>query len=253
MKAFKFLLVAAFVFIPSYAFAWGPLTHIYLGSEIFYLGSVLPAGIYGLLRKYRQDYLYGNLTADIVLAKKYLPKSRHSHSWDVAMRLFESARTEPEKAFAYGYMSHLAADTVAHGRFTSGKRNLGHAFLELRADSIIDRKHWLQAVSIGRDVQRRNDIFLERSLDRVIFSFKTNKRIFKSWVLLSGLNREKVGDFMDMNPMLALPSRGRIEGYHEESLDRMTDVLVNGARSEVLKKDPIGHMARGKILSVILK
>lgn len=248
----KLLLIMPFLLIPSYAFAWGPLTHMYLGSEIFYLGSILPAGVYGLIRRYRQDYLYGNLIADIILGKKYMPRRKNSHNWDAALNLLESARTEPEKAFSLGYMSHLAADTVAHGSYTNRSRNIGHAVLELKADSIIDRKHWVAAVSIKKDVQRRNDLFLESSIDMVLFSYKTNKRIFKGLVALSGLNRRRFSDFIDKNSVRILPSRHDIEGLHEESLDRVIDVLQNGKRSEVLKKDPISHVRPGRILSGIL-
>lgn len=238
-------MIASFLLVPSYAFAWGPLTHMYLGSEVYYLGSILPVGVYSLIRRYRQDFLYGNLMADMILGKKYLPRKMNSHSWDVAVNLFESSKTDPEKAFSYGYLSHLAADTVAHGSFTCKSKNIGHAFLELKADSIIDRRHWLEAVRIERKVQRRNDVFLEKSLHRFIFSFKTNRRLFKSWVIISGLNKERFG-----NPVLI--ERRHIERLHEESLDRISDVLQHGLRSEVLKKDPIGNVKKAKPLSGIL-
>jgi hypothetical protein len=248
----RLLLIACFLLVPSAAFAWGPLTHVYLGSEIFYLSSLLPAAVYGLIRKYRQDYLYGNLTADIILAKKYLSSEKHSHNWDVALGLMESSRTKSEEAFSLGYMSHLAADTVAHGSFTAGSRPLHHTFLELRADSAIDREYWFQAVAIERKVQVRNDAFLERSLERVIFSFKTNKRIFKGAVALSWLNSGTYYGFIDRN-LVGLQKNGELEVLHDESLDRIVDVLRNGARSEVLKKDPIGKVRRAKVLKAFLK
>lgn len=236
--------------VPSYVFAWGPITHIYLGTEVFFLSSVLPAGIYGLLKKYRSDFLYGNLMADFILGKKYLPPKKNPHNWDVGLRLLESANTHSEKAFSYGYLSHLAADTVAHDTYTRGVRNMEHTFLELRADSVVDRKYWVQAVNIERKVQKRNDLFLERSSPRmVIFSFKANKRIFKGMVILSGLNKEKLGAFIDRNLIISPASKKEnIQRLHEESLDRIIDVLQNGQKSEVLKKDPIGVHRRGRII-----
>jgi hypothetical protein len=245
---FRLLTVIFFLLIPSYAFAWGPLTHVYLGSEIFYLGSVLPVAVYKLLRRYRQDYLYGNLMADMILAKKYLPSQKNPHSWDMSLELFESARTSAEKAFSLGYMSHLAADTVAHGSYTAGSRNLAHALLELRADSVIDKSYWFQAIGISREVQKRNDLFLEKSLERVIFSFKTNKRIFKGVVLLSCLNKEGL-----IGSAARMKKKNRLEKLHEESLDRIVDVLRNGKRSEVLKENPIGSVRYGRLLTALLK
>jgi len=237
----KFLIIISFLLVPSLAFAWGPLTHVYLGNEIYYFGSLLPAGVYALMRKYRNDFLYGNLMADIIVGKKFLPDGKSSHDWDVALNLLDAAKTQQQKAFVYGYMSHLAADTVAHESLTNGRKNVGHTFLELKADSIVDKKYWLQAIAIDKKVQIRNDIFLERSLERVMFSFKTNKRIFKSMVLLSGLHQERLSSFIDKN--IIIPSvykKENIKRLHEESLDRIVDLLQNGMESKVLNKNPLG-------------
>lgn len=240
MKIFKLLIILSILLVPSLALAWGPLTHIYLGSEIFSLGPFLPATIYALLRKYRHDFLYGNLMADIIIGKKFLPEDKNPHSWDTALNLLESAKTPQQRAFVYGYMSHLAADTVAHGRFMGNRKNIGHTLVELRADSIIDRKYWLQAMSIDRNVQQRNDTFLERSLDSLIFSFKTNKRIFKGMLFLSCFNQERIGDYLHRNATgLSIPTRGSIMQLHEESIDRIVDILCKGKTSEVMKESPM--------------
>ena len=74
-----------------------------------------------------------------MFGKKYLPDEKSSHNWDVALGPFDAAKTQQQKAFVYGYMSHLAADTVAHEMLTAGKKNVGHTFLELKADSIVDK------------------------------------------------------------------------------------------------------------------
>ena len=237
----RFLFIISFLLVPSFAFAWGPLTHVYLGSEIYYFGSLLPAGIYALMRKYRNDFIYGNLMADIIVGKKYLPDEKSSHNWDVALSLFDAVTTQQQKAFVYGYMSHLAADTVAHERLTIGRKNVGHTFLELKADSIVDKKYWLRAIAIEKKVQVRNDIFLERSLERAMFSFRTNKRIFKSVVFLSGLHQERFSSFIDRNIIIPTAyKKENIKLYQEESLDRMIDLLQNGRESDVLKKNPLG-------------
>jgi len=240
MKLFKALLVLSFLLIPSFAFAWGPLTHIYLGNEIFSLSALLPAGVFSLIRKYRHDFLYGNLMADIIIGKKFLPEDKNPHSWDMALSLFDSAKTKQQKAFVYGYMSHLAADTIAHGRFTNTKRNFGHTLVELRADSMIDKKYWFQAITIDRKVQVRNDVFLERSLESSFFSFKTNKRIFKGMLLLSCFNKERLGNFIQRNSLDPTPlARKNIQKLQTESIDRMIDVLCNGKEAETINESPM--------------
>lgn len=240
MKILKLSIFLSVFLVPSFAFAWGPLTHVYLGSEILSLGPLLPAGIYALIRKYRHDYLYGNLMADIIIGKKYLPEDKNPHSWDMAMNLFDAAETQQQKAFVFGYLSHLAADTIAHGKFTNSRRNIEHTLFEMRADCIIDKRYWFQAISIDRRVQRRNDIFLEKSLESALFSFKTNKRIFKSVVLLSGFNKERLGNFIQKN--IVYPedlAKHNIRQLHFESMERIVDILSNGKDAGVLKESPM--------------
>jgi hypothetical protein len=233
---FKVLLIISFLLIPSFAFAWGPLTHTYLGNEIYYFGALLPGWLFNLLKRYRGDFLYGNIMADIILAKNLLPLEKNSHSWEVGFGLLESAKKSSEKAFSFGYISHLAADTVAHSIYTR-RKNIRHTFIELRSDSLIHKKYWVQAIGIDRVIQHRNDRFLEQSLERALFSFKTNKRIFKGILFLSGLNKKGLGEFIDRNLLMPV-KREEIKRLHAESLDSIIDVLRYGDCSPVLKKNP---------------
>lgn len=227
--AFIVLLIIGFSLVPSFAFAWGPLTHMYLGNEIFSYGPLIPAGIFALIRKYRQDFLYGNLMADSIIGKKYLPDDKSSHSWEVAIRLLNQAETDPEKAFAYGYLSHLAADTVAHEILTDDMRNMEHTWAELKADSMIKKTYWVQSVTFSRAVQKRNDSFMENALDRYLFSYKTNRRIYKSVVFLSFLNKKR---------KRAL-DRDHLNKLHFESIARTLDLFENGVEAAVLQKSPL--------------
>lgn len=247
------VLALGFVALPACAFAWGPLTHMYLGTEVFYLSSLLPAGLYRLIKKYRQDFLYGNLMADTVLAKKYMDEDNHCHSWDTGFKLLDSASTDAERVFCYGYLSHLAADTVAHGEFTAGDRNLGHTFKEMRADSAIDPIHWFNAIAISREVQRRNDRFLDRSIDMVIFSFNTNKMIFKSAVALSLFHTTgRMVDMIGSGIFSGQPRRELLEDLHRESMARIVDVLINGRDSWVVSEDPVAQVGHNKMFKAFL-
>ena len=246
------MLIISFLFVPAVSFAWGPLTHIYLGNELFSLGALLPAGLIEIIRRYRKDFLYGTLMADIIIGKKYMSNKKSSHSWEVAFDLMRSARTDQQKAFVYGYMSHLAADTVAHNSYTVDKKNLGHTLMEMKADTIIDKRYWFQAIAIDRQTQVRNDLFLENSLERFIFSFKTNKRIFKGMVFFSVMNQQRIGDFIDKRLITSMPVREEIEQLHEESLDKIIDLFQNWEASEVVKASPSGVVYRGKLARTFL-
>jgi len=250
MKFLKLLIIASFLFIPTAAFAWGPLTHMYLGNELYSLGSLLPASLFEIIRRYRKDFLYGNLMADTIIGKKYLPENKNSHSWDVAFDLLKATETKQQKAFVYGYMSHLAADTVAHNIYVVDKKNIGHTLMELKADCIVDKKYWLQAIEIDRKIQSRNDLFLENSLERFIFSFKTNKRILKGMVFLSVFNRERISDFIDRNLITSLPMRDTIEKLQQESIDKILDLFQNWENSGVVKINPNGNIRRGRFHNV---
>ncbi len=205
------------------------MTHMYLANEIFSYAPLIPAGIFALMKRYRQDFLYGNLMADMVLGKKYLPDDKSSHCWDVGLKLLRHANAWPEKAFAYGYLSHLAADTVAHETLTDNMRNVGHTWIELKADSVINKVYWLQSVTFSKAVQRRNDMFLESSLDSYVFSLKTNKRIYKGIVFLSFLNKKRKRGV----------DKELLTNLHDESIARMLDLLKNGTDASVLYKNPL--------------
>ncbi len=50
MRIFIFIAVFSIVLLPSTAFAWGPLTHIYLGNQLLTLAGLIPAGLFEILR-----------------------------------------------------------------------------------------------------------------------------------------------------------------------------------------------------------
>ncbi len=228
------------LFIPSIAEAWGPLTHAYLGNQVLELGAtIIPAGIYSLLKRYRNDFLYGNLSADIILGRKFQAFEKNSHNWDIAWKLLEVAKTGRQAAFAYGYLTHLSADTVVHN-LKDSKFPFKHSLLEVKSDSVINRKHGNIVRDIDRITQRKNDIFLEGMLESLFFSFKTNRRIFKGLLFLSRLhNYSPVSNFIHQRFPYGLPVIDIYEFQHE-SLQRMFELLKNGRNSKVLRKNPLG-------------
>ncbi len=241
MSGIIIISIFLFLLIPEESLAWGPLTHIYLANELLYLSPLIPPSVYALLRKYRKDFLYGNIVADIIFAKGLLPEEKNPHNWNVAFHMLEKAKRPSEKAFVYGYLCHLASDTVAHEDFVDSI-NINHTIMELRADRLIEPKYWLQAITIGKDIEKRNDHLLMSSVNSAIFSFKTNKKLFKGLIYLSILNRKIPKIFkIDIIDNTFFPSpqwKEELKNLHEESLDRMLDILLNGFDSKVTKKNP---------------
>ena len=112
------LIALAWVFlVPDPAHAWGPATHVALGEALLASLYLLPPAVRALLKEYPVHFLYGSVAADISFAKKYVPEGRHCHHWHVGEEILATADSPRLSAVGYGYLAHLAADTVAHNLF----------------------------------------------------------------------------------------------------------------------------------------
>jgi hypothetical protein len=178
--------------LPEQAHAWTPGTHIYLGESVLANLSYLPAGVADLLRAFPFDFLYGNIAADSSIAKHYAPLGRHCHYWHVGQEIHDLAGTDALRAFGLGYLSHLAADTVAHNYFvprqlmlTSSTAAVGHSYWETRVEAHLGDAY----AKVAKDVILRDHAPADAHLDRIIaptiFSVRTNRRLFRGMVHLT--------------------------------------------------------------------
>ncbi|HEY3116605.1 MAG TPA: zinc dependent phospholipase C family protein, partial [Chloroflexota bacterium] len=131
-----------FLLAPHQAHAWTPGTHIYLGESVLANLPYLPVAVADLLRAFPFDFLYGNIAADSSIAKHYAPLGRHCHYWHVGQEIHDLAASDALRAFGLGYLSHLAADTIAHNYFvprqlmlTSSTAAVGHSYWETRVEA----------------------------------------------------------------------------------------------------------------------
>lgn len=192
---FAFIL---FVIIPTDAFAWGVGVHLSLGSCILAAPYQLPAALQTLLAAQPMAFLYGCVAADITLGKKFTHYLEHCHNWRTGRNLLEQARQEgpTAEACAYGYLAHLAADTIAHNYYVPLKLSMtfntilhNHAYWEIRAETGISDEVWNLAQQLSRRDNRDLDQMLSRMVSKTIFSFGTNKQLFNSMMLVSRLQR----------------------------------------------------------------
>jgi hypothetical protein len=137
------LATATLLLIPAAAAAWGPAAHLDFASLVLEGAVAVAPAILRLLARYRDDFLYGALFADAVVAKNMARAGEHSHSWAVARSLLSDAHGDGDarEAFALGYVAHLGADVVAHNYVVPqlliahyGARGAGHVYWEARAD-----------------------------------------------------------------------------------------------------------------------
>ena len=250
MRALVVLGIAAILLalLPDAAWAFGPATHIFLGQHLLDALHLIPASIADLLRAYPQSFLYGSIAADISFAKKYVPAGRHCHFWHVGEEILAGARNDRLRAVAYGYLAHLAADTIAHNFFvprqlllTSSTKALGHSYWEHRLDIQLGERY----TTVARDVvleydHSEADNLFDTVLSGTIFSFETNRRIFRGMIRFQDNEQwQAVFDRLIQSSRWDL-SPDTIEAYVSRSFDFVVDYLRRGRESAPATLDPVG-------------
>jgi len=188
--------VLVLLLLPDSSFAWGPGFHLQLGTTVLNSLHLLPASVAALIGNFPNDFLYGSISADITLGKKYTGYLLHCHRWHIGKKLLEKGVTDSQKACAYGYISHLAADTISHCYYVplSIMRSyqsivLKHAYWEVRFDSFTPAEIWEKGRRVALDHFQENDELLRREISNTLFSFGTNKKIFNSILLVTRLEK----------------------------------------------------------------
>lgn len=234
------------VFLPTEAHAWGIGVHLQIGSQILEQSALLPVGLQTILTSHPFDFLYGCISADITLGKKYTHHLRNCHSWRMGKKILDAADSDRQRACAYGYMAHLAADTVAHSYFVPFKMirtfntvMLKHTYWELRVEACVDEKTWLLARQIAQKDFNVNDTMMRQVLSNTLFSFGTNKRIFNSLLLLNRLQQwQKTIRSLSTSSKWTLPEENLNE-YLSLAHEAVFSVLSD-PESPYLQADPTG-------------
>jgi hypothetical protein len=237
------------LFTPESVAAWGPGTHIAIGEAVLSAGHLLPPAIRGILERHRIPFLYGSVAADISFAKKYAEAGRHSHHWHIGEEILESADTEELQAVGYGYLAHLAADTVAHNLYvprrlllTPTTQAVGHTYWEHRMDVQLGERFLGQAreIVLRHDHAEADELF-DRVLSRTLFSFRTNRRLFRGMIAFQDDERWKqVFDEILRRSRFDLPTDLR-DRYVRLSFDYVMDYLERGHESRPRRLDPVGE------------
>ena len=244
--AFLFLLLA-----PAQASAWGPITHLAHGSEVLGNLTILGISLQRLLRRHRLEYLYGCVGADITQAKKYTrAQQAHCHSWPVGWLLLERADNDAQRAFAYGYLTHLAGDVYSHNHYVPTQlivsfraRTLRHIYWEARFDSL---QH-----AVGRDIIRELrghrfpecDALVRDVVSRTLFSFGTDKRIFRGFIAIHDLEQwHRVMQQLSTRSRYPLPIEV-VQRYNAACHGSIIDLLDRGKKSACQTADPTGLRA----------
>ncbi len=231
---------------PTNSEAWGAGMHIVQGSAILNSVALLKPAIGAVISEFPLDYLYGCISADIFIGKGYKRRDDHCHNWNVGLGLLDSAEKKSgREAYAYGYISHLAADVIAHNYLVpnllymtpSGKR-LGHVYWEFRADRLINKKYWKRAVEVVSRHNSENDSFIKEAMNGTTL-FGTKKNLFKRSVQLSDVTTwyEHVDGSAKEGKRLTVKY---VSIMNNHSINLAIDLLLKGDKSIALKYDPVG-------------
>ena len=224
--------------------------HLQLGVSVLDNLSTLSPDLAALLAANPRDFLYGCISADITLGKKFTDSMLNCHRWRIGQKVLLAGRTDSERACAYGYLCHLAADVIAHNYYvpykimrTFSTVTMKHAYWEMRFETFVAREIWEAAQDVCRSDQRANDALMRRVLANTIFSFGTNKRIFNSIMLLSRLERwQKVMQTLSDKSRYVLAESDRDE-YLKLTEEAVHGFMQHPQDSELLLADPTGERA----------
>lgn len=241
-------LVLGLLLIPDAAAAWGPISHLAHGSEVLKSLNTLNAGLQQLLALEPLAYLYGCVGADMTMAKRFTPREQaHCHSWEVGWQVLAAATSDRERAFAYGYLTHLSADVFSHNHFVPTQlivsfraRTLRHLYWEARFDSMQDEEYRAVLHQLRRHVFADCNDLIRRVVARTIVPFQTGKQIFDSvlafhdWDNWHALMRN-----VSTRSRYHLPD-GIIGRYNAICIQSVADVLAHGKQAHCQGADPSG-------------
>jgi hypothetical protein len=236
--------------IPHEALAWGAGIHLQLGSAVLNNLQAIRPALAAIIGEFPHDFLYGCIAADITIGKKFTHYLLHCHRWRIGLKILENAGLDAQKACAYGYLAHLAADTVAHNYFVPYKvmrsfstLTLKHAYWEMRFENFVDKEIWDTARKISLENYRQNDALLRQELSDTIFSFGTNKRIFNSILLVSRVEKwQQVLQTLSDSSRYGLEEIDRDE-YMSLAQEAVFDFLNGIEDSRFFHADPTGERA----------
>ena len=229
------------------AWAWGPGIHTVIACGVIEeAGQILPS-IARIIQSFPLEYLYGSLAADFFVGKGLKNKKGHSHNWETGFAFLGEAKDDQEAAYAYGFLSHLTADVVAHNYFVpnlihqaSTWKRIGHLYWEARADYFVEPVYIKIARSVLKIEQLDCDKLLKLAVGKRLNTLKVRRRIFTQSVSLSDF-------FCTSHPVFFFVKNSRYQISDEYqafminiSYRLVKDFLTHPDLSPCLLFDPIG-------------
>ncbi|HLB59792.1 MAG TPA: zinc dependent phospholipase C family protein [Bdellovibrionota bacterium] len=243
--------ILVILLLPDQALAWGPATHLIYANAVLDNLSLLAPPLQQLLLAYKDDFLYGNIAADITLGKKYIEYEHHCHNWRVGFEILNKAKTELLRSFAYGYLTHLAADAVSHNYFVPFKTTESfrrsvvhrHAYWEVRFDAAVaERRIWKNAIQLAKKRYHKEcDAHLDKILHHTLFTFRTNRRIFHGLLVFQNLIGYQNTIKRTHDNSKAGLEKKEVSEFYDLSLRAIHNFLTEGSEAAICRIDPSGE------------
>lgn len=236
---------AAVFLMPDDAFAWGAGIHVAQGSFILENLKIISPQIAAVLSANPFDYIYGCISADIFIGKGYRRRDDHCHNWSVGLKVLEDAVDDPTRAYAFGYLSHLAADIIAHNYFvpnllyvTPASKGIGHVYWEFRADRFISRKHWKLASKVISMHNHGADTLIKKVMNRSRLRFGAKKMVFKRAVRINDIIVWK--EHVEHARNGGRVTKDQVSRLNNYSINLIIDLLRKEKKSICMSYDPVG-------------
>lgn len=233
----------------DWAMAWGPGVHTLTALHLMdNLKDVLPS-VAQIITAHPFEYLYGCMSADFFIGKGKKDAGGHPHHWEGGFQFLKEARDEQETSYAYGFLSHLAADVAAHhlfvpkmlSLFPPGNR-MGHVYWELKADYWIGADYMSLANQVLRMDHQNCDAILGLIGGKSRNRLGASKLLYTQSVKFYGFLHANRRAFMGVRA----PRWPLFPQYLGLTLDLscrlVRDLLANPESSPCLRYDPMGKV-----------
>src|SRR5262245_34119855 len=209
---------------------WGPGHHLEFAERVLRRRrELLPRDVSKLIDEERPAYYYGNIAADIINFKSYGGAYSHCHKWTIIGEMRKLARSPREEAFILGYLSHLAADTIAHNHFVpyhlaryARTKGLGHLYWEMSADRFVPSERWAIVGALkAQSALNELDELVNATVPDKALSMVTNKLIFNHVLLVNERERWRSG-MARLHPIGEVTlSKGFLRVFQDAAVDRI--------------------------------
>jgi hypothetical protein len=235
---------------------WGPGNHLEFEHRVWRKRYSLPALPRRLIEHERPSYQYGNIAADIINFKAVGGPYNHCHRWSIITAMDELAESPEEQAFVLGYLSHLAADTIAHNHFVpyhlaryARTKGLGHLYWEMSADRFVPEARWDVVTRLKADADLdRLDELVNRTVPRKALPMGTNKMLFNHVLLVSERENWRRG-MSRLHPVSRLQLRkGFLRVFQNAAVERILLALRPKGLRTLQHIDTNGKAAQSQAL-----